>query len=192
MSETIETMGQLMGASPQGLEEGQVSALRSSKKFTVLQAALALVPMKALADLPHGIGDVLKPVMDLRVGEVVAGTWNVGRDLWKFRDSAKYPTTDVFEHPLNEHKVSTAFHPKVMVSVNGQPVPGAELEFTVTLALTIESAVLRIRDKHIIGATIAKCKGKGTLSCGEAVLLECPTRDFLLPTLRLEPGVLIG
>jgi hypothetical protein len=192
MSEAIETMGQLLGAEGHGLNSRQVEILSSCPELAALRAALALVPDTALADLSHGVGDALKPVLDLQVGDVLAGGWNVGRDLFKYRDKTKYPPQDVFQHPLNEHSIDTSFRPAIQVWVNQVPVPNAKIEFTITLKLTIESAVLRIRDAHIIGATIATCKGTATLKCGKAILMERSTGKFSLPTVGFGDGVLIG
>jgi hypothetical protein len=80
----------------------------------------------------------------------------------------------------------------VEVLINDVLVPRANIEFAITLSLVIESAVLRIQDAHLIGATLAKCHGKATLGCGDAVLMEQPSRDFVLPAIRFKAPIAIS
>lgn len=192
MNDTIETVGQLLGAGEEPLSDVQINMLVDSKEMTALKGALAVVPSRFLTDLPHAIGDVLKSAFGIQVGDVLATGWNTGGDLLKYHNKAEYPPDAVFEHPLGEHTVTSTFHPMVEVRVNDAPVPGANIEFAITLSLIIESAVLRIRNAHLIGATLAKCHGKATLKCGQAVLMERPSRDFTLPTIRFKAPIAIS
>lgn len=192
MSDTIETLGQLLDPAGNGLSRGDTERLDGSPAMVAVRGALGAVPGAALADLSHGVADVLKTVLDIQLGDVLAGVWKTGRKLVKYRDPTAYPPDHVVEVALGEHVAKTTLHPRVAIFVNDIPVPGAEIAFTVALALTIESAVLRVRAARIIGATVAKCRGKGTLSCGDIVLLECPTREFALPTISFGAGVALA
>ena len=192
MSDTIETLGQLLNPAGTGLGREQIRRLDAGKTMTAVRSALAVVPAGALADLSHGIAAVLTTVLDLRLADVLAGAWNTGRRLLQYRDAEVYPAGDVVDLPLGSHDVTSTLHPRVAVLVNGVPIPGAELEFTIALAFTIEAAVLRIGGGRIIGAVCAQCRGSGTLSCGEAILLERETRDFSMPAIDFHPGVVIG
>ena len=192
MSQVVESLGQLLDPEAKGLKEAAIGALGASSAMAAARAALALIPSGALADLTRGVAEALQAVLRFRLGDILAGAWNAGRQLHQYADPSRFPPGDVFEVPLAEHKITSTHHPRIAILLNGAPVPGAEVEFTVELAFTIESAVLRIHGGRLTGATIAKCKGKGTLSCGDAVLLEQPTREFSLPPLSFGEGVPVG
>lgn len=187
MIDTIERLGQLLDPGGAGLKPSQLKLLDTA--MTMAKAALALVPASGLADLAQGVAAALQPVLDLKLGDVLAGAWNTRRELRKYRDTKQYPSDEVVEHPLGQDTVTSTLEPKVEILLNGQRVPGADVDFTVTLTVTIDSAVLRIRNARIIGATIAKCTGSGSLKCGEAGLLECSTREFTLPAVAFGAGV---
>ena len=70
---------------------------------------------------------------------------------------------------------------------------GPEIEFEVTLSLTIEAAILRIQDGRIMSARIGKVFGTGTIKCEGATLFSRPTKAVTLPlTLSFGTGIVIG
>jgi hypothetical protein len=187
MSDRVETLGHLFDPDGKGLRPEGIAALDGSEAMLAIRAALAALPSGALADLAHSAAEALRTALALKIGDVLAKGWNTGRKVLKHRDST---STDVVDVPVAEHTIRSTHEPRVAVLVNDVQV--GEIPFTVTLALTIESVVLRLRGGYLIGASPARCKGKGTLTCGKAVLLEVPSRTFSLPDLTFDPGIKIA
>ena len=189
MSQIVESQGQPLDLQGKGPGEGAISAFGARPAMAAARAGLALIPSGALADLTRGVAETLQSALRLKLDDFLAGAWNAGLQLHQYADTSRYPPGDVIEAPHAEHKFTSTHRPRIAILMNGAPVPGAELEFTLALALTIESAVLRVCGGRLTGATVAKCRGKGTLSFGDAVVLEQPTREFSLPPLALGDGI---
>ena len=187
MSDRVEVLGSLFDPEGKGLGAGAIAALDQSEAMLAIRAALTALPSGALADLAHSAAEALRTALALKIGDVLAKGWNTGRKVLKHRNDT---SADVVDVPVAEHTIRSTHQPRVAVLVNDVQV--GEIPFTVTLALTIESVVLRLRGGYLIGASPARCKGKGTLTCGKAVLLEVPSRTFSLPDVTFDPGIRIA
>jgi hypothetical protein len=190
VSDRVETLQQLLDPDGRGLGDLSIEVLDRSEALDTIRTALRALPGGALADLARGAAAALRQALSIKVGDVVAAGWNTGRRLLKYRDAKRYPPEDVIDVPLGEHTIRSRHEPRVAVLVNDVPV--GEIPFTVTLAFTVESVVLRVRNGRLVGASPARCRAKGTLSCGKAVLLEQATRTFSLPDLTFDPGLPIA
>lgn len=179
MTESIESVGQLLRVSPTGLGREHLAAIEGSPAMAAVRASLAVVSAVMQSEAAASVAAALKEALDTPISDVLAGAWNTRRQLLEYLDRTKYPPKEVFGSPLGEHTIESTHHPRVMVLLDGANI--GEVEFTLTLTLTLEAAVLRIRDAHIIGASTGNIQGKARLSLGQAVLAEPGTRKFTLP-----------
>ena len=72
------------------------------------------------------------------------------------------------------------------------PTVVLDLTLDLTLSLEIKSAVLRIRDRKIVGASVAHFEGKGKLALGKAVLLERSISKFEVPPVTFQEEIVIS
>ena len=186
MTQTIDTVGDLLGIGVDGLSPAQREAMMAGKVMASIRQLLAFVPGNELGDLPDAISKALKPLLELTIGEVIATAWNTGR---KLKAMADKPSPEEKPHKLGKHTIESKHHPKLTIAVNGQPVPGAEVPFTLTLSLEIASATLLIRNGRLMGANLDKCEGKGKLTIGELILSERALMAFALPKLTFGQGM---
>lgn len=189
MIETIVTVGQLLNADPKGLTPVQLKLLNGSEAMTAVRTALAAVPSIKLDDLTTALGEAIQPVLNMGVGEVLAGGWNTARKLWPYRKQAPGKTESV---ELTKHTIEARLTPRIGVAVGGVDIPKAQLTLTLTLSIVVHAVELQIRDSRIIGAKVARCTGSGKLSLPGATLLERPLFEFAVPAISFGEGIAIA
>lgn len=184
------TVSELLSLDPQGSVAD--AALGASEGMrSLLEAIGGLVPPGARQALAGAAERALPAAMKLPLAPVLAGGWNKLRVVFKYRDIQKYPPHEVYLVSLGAPAITSTHHPYIEVLLNGQPLPRVELDLV--LALTFETAVLRIQDAKIKEVQVGKCQGKGTLKYKEAILLDRATREFTLPgAISLGDGLAIG
>jgi len=121
----------------------------------------------------------LDELLNISLEGILVKAWKKYQELRKYRDNEKYPPNETYLVHLVEHTIRSVHRPYLAVLINGIEIQ--KIEFAISLALTMEGAVLKIRDGKIKEIMPGACKGKGTLSCGEFVLMEQKTRKFVLP-----------
>jgi hypothetical protein len=186
MTQTIDTVGDFMGIGADGLSPAQRDAMMAGKVMTSVRLLLAFVPGEDLGDLPDAVSKALKPLLELKIGDVIAAAWNTGRKLKAYADK---PSPEEKPHKLGKHKIESKHHPKLTIAVNGRTVDGAEVPFTLSLSLEIASATLLVRNGRLMAANLDKCQGKGKLTIGELILSEPPPLEFALPKLTFGQGL---
>jgi hypothetical protein len=182
------SLGWFLDPEDKGVAAAAIAALDATPALAAARAALAIVPAAGLTELARGVAKAVSEVKRLGLGDVLAEAWNKLRGYRAVVEASREAPGDPVQLPLREVEITSTFHPKVGILVNGAPVPGAEVGLTVTLELAIEAGVLHFRGGRLDEVTLAKCRGKGTLSCGKVVLLERPTRELQVPTLRIGAG----
>jgi hypothetical protein len=179
MSEVIETLGELLGIAEDRLAHTEIKWLDQAQAIDLVRTALTGLPGLLQGGIVGDILQAMKPVFDIRLGDVLATVWNTRRDLVKFRDRNKYPPDELEELVLGKQRVERTLKPRIEILVDDQK--RAEVEFEIELELTIETVMLQIRDAKILGARTGSCEGKATLKCGKAILPSPKPRKFNLP-----------
>jgi hypothetical protein len=118
-------------------------------------------------------------LLDISVVDVLLGAWSRYQALKKYLDKEKYPPTQSIIVPLSEHTVKSEHNPHVEILVDDEPV--GKIAFQITLAFTVRGAILMVQDGKIKGIKTGEIKGKGTLKCEGALLLEQDFRAIPLP-----------
>jgi hypothetical protein len=173
-------------------ESGRSESLKSSEGMrAVLEDLGPLVPPGVKSSLAGAAERFIPGMLNLPLGDVLAGGWNKLRTIFKYRDGEKYPPNEVYLVSLADPAITSTHHPTVQVTLDNQPI--LQLEFDLVLALTFDTAVLRIQNKRITEIQAGTCKGKGTLKYKKAILFERATREFSLRgSIPLGEGLLIG
>ena len=140
---------------------------------------------------PNAFDEISKKsvdLLDINLIDVLVGAWNKYQGLKKYLDREKYPPTQSVLVPLGEHTVKSEHRPYVEVLMNDEVV--ARITFHVALAFTVRGVLLLVQDGKIKSVKTGEIKGKGTVKCEEALLLEQDFRTVSLPgTVDLGEGV---
>jgi hypothetical protein len=158
----------------------------AKERLAVTGGGLETLRMLGWRMLPGAIARQLPGLLDIGLADILVGGWNKSHALQKqLMKSAKSPGKDMFL-PLADHKLKSAHEPYVALMKDGQEV--VRLPFSVSIELSVQGAVLRIRDGAIQEIQTGEIKGKGSLKCGGAILAEKELQPIALPgTLKVYP-----
>jgi hypothetical protein len=129
--------------------------------------------------LPGTVARHLPGMLDISLLDVLVGAWNASHALGQeLEKSRKSPGKDIFLQ-LAEHKITSKHQPYLALVKDGQEI--GRLPFTVSVELTLQGAVLRIRDGVVEEVQTGRIKGKGTVKCGRAILVEKELQPISVP-----------
>jgi len=118
-------------------------------------------------------------LLDIGLLDILVGAWNksfaLGQQLEK---SLKSPGKDIFLQ-LAEHKITSKHEPYLALLKDGQEI--GRLPFSVSVELVLQGAVLRIRDGEIKEIETGRIKGKGSVKCGGATLIDKELQPISVP-----------
>ena len=169
-----------------------VEVLESSAALSGLAGKIA--GQTDLMNWPATLQEIFAKVPDLLkvdVGSVLLGAWMKGEQLRRYADPAKYGPEETILVELARHKINSSHEPHLEILIGETSVGRIDFEFTVTL--TLESAVLKIRDGKIWAAQTGACQASGELKCEGHSLLKRESEPFVLPgTLTLRKPIQIA
>ena len=131
---------------------------------------------------PATLGEVIKQIgglLEVPIPEIATAAWNKYRVLRKYTDGKKFPADRTFLVPLTRHTIKSAHKPYVEILV-GQEVVG-RIDFDISLELTLEGVLLKIRNGKIVELQIGSCTGRGAVRCENFLILEKESASFALP-----------
>lgn len=118
-------------------------------------------------------------LLDLNVVDLLVGGWNTYQGLKKYLDREKYTATQSILVPLTEHTVHSEHHPHLEIFIKDEFV--GRVTFEIRLVFTARDVILLVQDGKIKRVKTGEIKGKGSLSCEGALLLEQDFRLVPLP-----------
>jgi hypothetical protein len=137
------------------------------------------------------LADSLKALLNIPLGDVIGAAWGKARELLEYRDKTKHPPEEIAIVPLSQRTIESTHKPYVDILING--TPKGRIDFEVRIALTIESATVKIQNGRIWEIRTGKCKAEGSLKCGPALLAEKKLRPIALPgTVKFAEGLTIA
>jgi hypothetical protein len=143
---------------------------------------LSQVTAAGFADgVRDSLGDTIKGLLNISLGDVIGASFGKARVLLEYCDEKKHPATEVSIVPLSKHTVESKHKPYVDIMING--VPKGRLEFELRVAVTIESATLKVQNKRIWELRTGACKLEGSLKSGGVLLVEKKAKPIALPGL---------
>ncbi len=183
------TLNQFFSFKNKELPPDQLSAFESGGEV----AAVKELVLKQTKGVGWGVirGEIFEKVeylLEISIPDILVAAWNKYRILLKYLDRKKYPSNESFLVPLAEHTITSEHHPYLEVRVNDLPV--GKIGFKISVDLTLEEIILKIQDGKITEIFTGTCKGKGTIMCGDLLILKEETHSFALPgSIDLGQGV---
>jgi hypothetical protein len=186
------TLSQFFSLKDKELSPDRLSAIESGEQVSAVKGLV----LKQTKGVGWGVikDEIFKKLVDLleiSIPYILVAAWNKYEILLKYLDREKYPPNESFLVPLAEHCITSEHHPYVEILVNDQPV--GKIGFDINVALTLEGIILKIQDGKIKEIFTGTCKGKGTISCDNIVILEKKTESVPLPgSIDLAQGIPIA
>ena len=126
----------------------------------------------AMRWMSNGLAKNLEDMLgEISLGGILAGAWNSAFSVrQQIEKSVKSPGKEFFAQ-LAEHKVTSKHQPYIALMKDGHEL--GRLPFNVIVEFTLQGAVVRILDGAIKDIQAGRIvKGKGTIKCGEFLLVE--------------------
>ena len=126
----------------------------------------------------------LKPLLQIDLSDIFITAWNKSGTLRQHLEkSAHAPGKEIFLQ-LAEHKIASTHRPHVSLMKDGAEI--ARVEFEIAIELVLQGAVLRLLDGAIQEVQTGRVKGKGTVKCFGAVIVDKAIQPTAIPgTLKI-------
>lgn len=135
---------------------------------------------------------MLREATEVPIPQVLVSAWRRYEPFRKYVDPAAYPPGTESEVPLATHTARSLLEPEVEVLVSGTVV--ATLRFEVEVTLSLEGAVLRIRDGRFVSVRTGDCSVEVEVRFQDHLLVEVGPEEEVIPGeldfgrgLRIEP-----
>ena len=180
MNSLPQTLGTFFGSvSPD--EWGQRAAvLRSNPAFARLAGMVA--EYGDLMSWPAAFGEIagkIPELLELDPSKIVLDTWAKGKEFQRYADAEQYPPDETVLVKLTRHVVESSHEPRLEIMANDTLIDTVDFRFS--MAITIEGAVLKIRDGKIWEVALGSCTARGELSCEGHSLAKRESEPFELP-----------
>ncbi|MEJ2486647.1 MAG: hypothetical protein P8Y68_13025, partial [Anaerolineales bacterium] len=125
--------------------------------------------------------------LDLKIGNILVAGYRKHREITFYRDKEN-PPEGYHTVTLTDHSLVSKHKPTIQPVIN--QVPLTELEFDITLKLTLKGGKLFIQDGTITQVTTGEVLGSGEIEFEGIKLLERKTAAYDLPgTLVFDPAI---
>ena len=168
---------------------GRVSASEWSQRAAVLRSNPAFASLAGMVaeygDLmswPAAFGEIagkIPDLLELDPSKLIANAWAKGKEFQRYTDPELYPPEETVLVKLSRHVVRSSHEPHIEVMANESLID--TVDFSFSLAITIEGAVLKIRDGKIWEVALGSCTASGELSCEGHSLARRESEPFELP-----------
>jgi hypothetical protein len=158
----------------------RAAALRSNPAFAQLAGMVA--EFGDLMSWPATLGEISRKIPDLLKldpSKVVLGAWAKSKEFRRYADPEKYPPDETVLVTLARHTIKSAHEPRLEVRANEVLVD--TVDFSFSLAIEVEGAVLEIRDGKIWDVALGNCTASGELTCEGHSLAKRESEPFELP-----------
>ena len=122
-----------------------------------------------------GIADLLR----LDLGVILVGGWKKMAELRRYTDRGKYGPDETVLVEITRHTVTSKHKPSLDIVVNGEKID--TVAFELKLTITIDGAVLTIRDGKILAVSPGACKVGGELKCEGYTILKRDSAPVRVP-----------
>jgi hypothetical protein len=172
------TLSQLLLPAQDELVDRITDAL-ADEGVAIKSGGVGKLPMLGWKMMPGAIAGQLAGLLDIGLDDILVGGWNKSFAIrQQLQKSLKTPGKDNFLQ-LAEHKIKSTHAPYVALIKDGREV--GRLPFSVAVELVLQGAVLRIRDGAIREVQTGQIKGKGSVQCAGATLIEKDLQTIKVP-----------
>jgi hypothetical protein len=156
----------------------------SRKHLTVATGGTGTLAAFGLRAMSGALARNLKPLLQIDLSDIFVAAWNKSGTLRQHLEkSALSPGKEIFLQ-LAEHKIASTHRPYVSLMKDGAEI--ARVEFEVAIELVLQGAVLRLLDGAIQDVQTGRVKGKGSVKCFGAVIVEKEIQPTAIPgTLKI-------
>lgn len=141
------------------------------------------VEEKLRAIAPEKLGEEVRKMLDVDLLKLLAGAWSQSANVRQAVVKSIGPPPTEQSVKLPGHEVVGKLKPRLVLSFKG--VDFADIDFEVSLSVTITSATLTIHDGALTAVQFANVKGALKLSCEGTMLREYSKALELAPIYRL-------
>jgi hypothetical protein len=186
----IETINQLL-VSEKELTTKKLNKAKSRDNVANLKKGLT---KEAKVMWPVACNIILKKLLEalnINVADIMVSAWDRCGEVLQYSNKKKCPAGRCQMVHLAEHTIESIHEPSIEIYYNNQPI--SEINFEITLFLTVEGIVLEITDGRIMKIHTGSCRGGGCIKCEGITILKKKTRRFTLPgTISLGKGIAIS
>jgi hypothetical protein len=156
----------------------------SRKRLTIATGGTETLAAFGLRAMSGALARNLKPLLQIDLSDIFVAGWNKSGTLRQHLEkSAHSPGKEIFLQ-LAEHKIVSTHLPHVSLMKDGAEI--ARVEFEVAVELVLQGAVVRLLDGAIQDVQTGRVKGKGTVKCFGAVIVEKEIQPTAIPgTLKI-------
>jgi hypothetical protein len=121
------------------------------------------------------IADLLR----LDLGVILVGGWKKMAELQRYTDRGKYSPDETVLVEITRHTVTSTHKPSLDIVVDEVKID--TLPFELKFTLTLDGALLTIRDGKILAVSPGACKGEGELKCEGYTILKRDSAPVRVP-----------
>ena len=162
----------------------QIKDALSKKHMAVTTGGTATLAAFGLRAMSGALARNLKSLLQIDVTDVFLTAWNKSATLRQYLEkSARTPGKEIFLQ-LAEHKITSTHRPHVALMKDGAEI--GRVEFEASIELVLQGAVLRLLDGAIQDVQTGRVKGKGTVKCLGAIIVQKEIEQTAIPgTLKI-------
>lgn len=175
----VLTVRDLLAASAELMEEGLQDDSGSERLLHAAGATVDALGGVQARGTSGRILELLEEMLEIPLPEVLVEAWRRYEPFLEFADPDRHPPGVVHQVPLASHVVESTWHPAVEIVVNG--VTTARIEFEAHLELSLEGAVVSVRDGRFRSVATGECAIEGQVRLGDLVLAERGPEALTLP-----------
>jgi len=180
VTSTAGTLVELFADLHGGTWAESVKALEGGPAYARIMQRLAthgglMNGVDAFRTVAGRIADLLR----LDLGVIIVGGWKKMAELRRYTDRAKYPPDEGVLVEVTRHTVTSTHKPSLDIVVNDMKVD--EVPFELKLTVTLDGALLTIRDGKIEAMSPAACKAGGELKCEGYTILKRESAPIKVP-----------
>ncbi len=172
------------------LSKEKLSEMAKSKQFGPIKEKMSKelkgipVPEKFFEEIFKQLSDLLN--IDIRA--ILLSVWSKSGEFQKYLDAKNYPPDEVLLVPLAEHTITSEHNPSLESFMN--KIPLGKMTFHINIELALKGAIIKIQNGKLWGGSIGSCAGKGSITFGDAHVLEKKSQPISLPsTIDLNDGI---
>jgi hypothetical protein len=162
----------------------RIKEAMSRKHLTIATAGTETLAAFGVRAMSGALAGKLKSLLQIDLSDIFVTAWNKSGTLRQHLEkSAQSPGKEIFLQ-LAEHKIASTHRPHVSLMKDGVEI--AKVDFEVALELVLQGAVLRLLDGAIQDVQTGRVKGKGSVKCFGAVIVEKEIQPKAIPgTLKI-------
>jgi hypothetical protein len=143
-----------------------------------------LSPVKELRSFHSGlvskaVEDEMADVLDISLVGVMLRAWKKYEFLQKYLGKDAANTSETVLVPLLEHTIESSHDPYIQISRGNVPV--IKITFSVSLEISVEGLILKLRSGRIQEIGAGRFVASGTLKCEGVTIVEKKSQPLNLP-----------